>query len=144
MPLEKTCTKCGAVKPLELFRSDGDKPSGYGQPCRQCDAAGRRARRKPEDWRGKSKRLREEVLDAYGRRCACCGETTPEFLTVDHVHNDGAAHREEIGHRPTQLLYYLKRHDYPKDRFQLLCCNCNFAKGWYGECPHKRDRKLTA
>lgn len=42
------------------------------------------------------RRLRAEVIAAYGGRCACCGEATPEFLSIDHVNNDGAQHRREI------------------------------------------------
>lgn len=34
------------------------------------------------------KRLRAAVLEAYGARCACCGEDTEEFLSIDHIFND--------------------------------------------------------
>jgi hypothetical protein len=29
--------------------------------------------------------LRQRVFEAYGGRCACCGESHPRVLTVDHV-----------------------------------------------------------
>jgi hypothetical protein len=32
---------------------------------------------------------------------------------------------------------------YPKDNFQLLCMNCNFAKGHRGECPHQTAKRET-
>lgn len=84
------------------------------------------------------RRIRQEVLEAYGASCACCGETTPQFLAVDHIHNDGATHRKELGTKAGSGFYlWLKREGFPKDRFQLLCHNCNLAKAYYGQCPHK-------
>lgn len=80
---------------------------------------------------------RQEVLDAYGGRCACCGEATSAFLTIDHVNNDGAAER---GLRTHELYAKLKRHGFPRDRYQLLCFNCNLGKHYNGgTCPHKED-----
>lgn len=81
------------------------------------------------------------VIDTYGGKCNCCGETGYEFLTVDHVKNDGASHREEIagdrrgkgGFNSWSILYKKPK----SERFQLLCFNCNCAKGFYGSCPHK-------
>lgn len=87
-------------------------------------------------------KLKAEIFAAYGNRCACCGNDTVEFLTIDHVNNDGAAHRR--GRARSGYVYReAKAEGFPKDRFQLLCMNCNAAKGWYGECPHARDRDLV-
>lgn len=33
--------------------------------------------------------LKREVLKVYGGVCSCCGENRIEFLTIDHVNNDG-------------------------------------------------------
>jgi hypothetical protein len=81
--------------------------------------------------------LRMQVLEAYGGRCACCGESTPEFLGVDHIYNDGAKHRKEVG-SGSAFYSWLRKRGFPKDGFQLLCHNCNLAKGFYGQCPHAR------
>jgi hypothetical protein len=43
------------------------------------------------------KRNKQTVLDHYGNACNCCGESRSVFLCVDHVANDGAAHRKVIG-----------------------------------------------
>lgn len=86
-------------------------------------------------------RLREEVLTAYGYACVCCGESRPEFLAIDHVNGDGAQHRREMRSRAMAHLYrLLKKQGFPKDRFRLLCHNCNHALGLYGYCPHERER----
>ena len=101
------------------------------QVCGAKDATGR-----PED----RLRLRREVLAAYGGQCACCGERTPEFLQVDHINNDGAAHRRSISRKSGEpFAKWLRRNGWPPG-FQLLCANCNSAKGFYGACPHETAR----
>lgn len=82
-------------------------------------------------------KLKTEALAAYGNRCACCGEDAPEFLTIDHVHGDGRSHRREVG-RGHGIYRWLKKQGYPKDRFQILCFNCNCAKGTNMQCPHEK------
>lgn len=80
--------------------------------------------------------LKLDAFDAYGgARCACCGETAIEFLQLDHVHNDGAVDRKR-GLVGGAIYRWLKNHGYPIG-FQVLCANCNFAKGLHGYCPHK-------
>lgn len=88
-------------------------------------------------------KLRQQILNAYGGRCACCGESTPEFLAIDHVYNDGAQHRRVVGGGST-LYAWLKANNFPQDRFQLLCHNCNMAKGLYGQCPHAKAKEMNA
>ena len=89
------------------------------------------------DW---TRQLKEEVIQEYGGKCACCGEDTYEFLTIDHIHGGGAEHKRQMKAAGIgQNLYrWLKKNGYPKEDFQLLCMNCNFAKGKYGTCPHVR------
>lgn len=83
-------------------------------------------------------RMRQEVLDAYGRKCTCCGETQEEFLSIDHIDGNGAEHRRELGIKGGGQFYaWLRRQGFP-DGFQILCMNCNHAKGHYGTCPHKQ------
>jgi hypothetical protein len=68
--------------------------------------------------------LKIEVFEHYGSKCACCEEDTLEYLTIDHINNDGATHRKEIG---TQIFPWLKSNNYPNN-FQILCFNCNYVK----------------
>lgn len=83
-------------------------------------------------------RLRIEVLTAYGKRCVCCGEKEPAFLTLEHTKGDGKAHRGKSGSYTAYVD--LKRRGWPKDGYTLLCMNCNWAKR-FGEskCPHKQS-----
>lgn len=89
--------------------------------------------------RVRNTQVRAEVLSAYGGKCQCCGETQPEFLSIDHVNNDGAKHRLEVGNGASMYLW-LKKKGFPKDGFQLLCFNCNLAKEFSGGCPHEKNR----
>lgn len=81
------------------------------------------------------------VISAYGGKCQCpggCEITTPEFLTVDHIHNDGKEDRKRIGQ--TRALYtWLIANGFPKDRYRLLCYNCNMARARRKDtrCPHE-------
>ena len=93
-------------------------------------------RRRSRDW---WRQLRLEVLAALGGVCACCGESHVEFLTVDHVNGDGAEERKKIG-TSTNFFVYVKRSGYPRDRYQVLCYNCNCSKGHYGYCPHEKAK----
>ncbi len=104
----------------------------YSEWCKNNPELARQIRRDKYTTR------RLEVLSAYGGKCACCGETQPEFLTIDHINNDGAKHRREIGAGGTSLYGWLKKNKYPKDGFQLLCWNCNCAKRTSGSCPHNQ------
>jgi hypothetical protein len=91
-------------------------------------------------------KVRSDAFNAYGGKCACCGETEHEFLVIDHVKNDGAAHRKELrpdrprGASGQDFYRWLRDQGYPQDgRFQVLCANCNLAKMRARGCPHQRD-----
>ena len=84
-------------------------------------------------------RLRDEVIDAYGGKCACCGETRREYLSIDHKNGNGNKQKREIGVRNSQEFYrWLKQNNYPEG-FQVLCFNCNMGKRNYSVCPHNEE-----
>lgn len=91
--------------------------------------------------RDKRQKNRDAVFAHYGERCACCGEGERLFLTIDHVANDGAAHRRSlpglIGKGGSSFFDWLVRQGFPKG-FQTLCRNCNWGKHANGGvCPHQ-------
>lgn len=110
-------------------------------------------RQKNKEYRRKQNReylrkLRNKVLTHYGGnppKCTCCGETEIEFLTIDHINNDGAEHRRQIGRYKSvgsNFYKWLKQNNFPKG-FQVLCYNCNCGRGKnYGICPHKKINDL--
>lgn len=152
----KPCSICKEMKPvtLEHFYIDRSKRKPFSSQCRVCQRKrskdnwqNNRARAKiqAQKWRAKNKdkilanarKLRQDVLDAYGNECKCCGEKHQEFLGIDHVNNDGEGHRKELKGYGRAIYQWLKKNGYPQKGFQLLCHNCNMAKGLYGGCPHK-------
>lgn len=96
--------------------------------CTRCleKVRARTKRRRKELWK--------EVLEAYGPRCACCSETNPLFLTVDHINNDGHLEKQAT----PNLLYHIRKLNFPKDRYRIMCFNCNCGRARNGGiCPHE-------
>ena len=148
----KNCTRCKQVKPITDFNRRTERPHLYSSPggytsmCRECLAKYAKWRYKnntsgyrdqQREWSRTSHQNRKaEVIAAYGGKCACCGETEPLFLTIDHINGDGAERRRQGEGFGGGLYYTLKRLGYPKDAYQLLCFNCNCSKHQFGVCPH--------
>lgn len=86
---------------------------------------------------------RDAVFQAYGGYvCCCCGEDEPMFMTIDHIDNDGAEHRRELGTKigrgGSGFFDWLRRNNFPPG-FQVLCRNCNWGKHANGGvCPHQK------
>jgi hypothetical protein len=100
-----------------------DDPEKYRAVARAAGAATRQ-------------RLRDELVAAYGGRCACanCPETDPAFLTLDHSGGDGKAHRIEMG---SHTYGDLRRRGWPQEGYRLLCWNCNAMTRFGRTCPHE-------
>jgi hypothetical protein len=112
----------------------------------------RRARQNSYYWANREKILaqkrtedraaKEQVVKAYGGKCECCGESTIEFLTIDHINGDGALHRRRVG-KGRKIYKDLIRLGFPKDNYRLLCFNCNIVRGFHGYCPHHPEEKSS-
>lgn len=161
----KPCGKCGEVFPLERFLLRGRYTNNevrHGSWCRACRVA--RAKKYNDANREKraayqaelmrtqaklvrsqqrkySRKIRQEMLDAYGRSCACCGESTEEFLSLEHLNGDGKDHAERLGGR-SYIYRDLKKRGWPKDDYALYCMNCNWGSRRTGICPHQMARLL--
>lgn len=82
---------------------------------------------------------KKQIFDHYGWKCNCCGETTPQFLTIDHVENDGYKDKNKNGKRLSGMNLYLRifKENF-SSRYQILCMNCNHGKNMNnGICPHQ-------
>jgi|SRR3990167_402204 len=97
-------------------------------------------RRKYDNARMKKylQKLRAIIIEAYGGRCSCCGETEYHFLELNHVNGGGRQEQLNLG-GPAAVWRKAKREGYP-NIYNLLCANCN--RGTHrngGICPHKSD-----
>jgi len=81
------------------------------------------------------------IFEHYGGKppkCACCGETGWEFLSVDHINGGGTKHKKELNCGGGLGFYkWIINNNFPTD-LRLLCMNCNFALGKFGYCPHDK------
>lgn len=112
----------------KCVRCCGDNPRWPLQYCDNCKGTVN------EQLRLRRVETRQKLLDEYGAVCNCCGEMNPVFLTLDHVNNDGYLHRRE-GYRH---YFTIIDEGCPKDKYQILCFNCNCGKQRNGGiCPHK-------
>ncbi len=176
-PSTRQCKKCGNTKPLDQFATVYSKASrgqNYRQhSCQDCAKVSHAARMRrarlnnSEKYRvhqrehrarhlERVRRQRREsgirrkmrVMAAYGGKCACCGETELSMLTMDHIHEDGNKHRDELnggrGREVSVEMYcWLERNKCP-DGFQVLCYNCNISKHrGRGVCAHKSGEGST-
>ena len=71
---------------------------------------------------------RMQALEAYGLKCAWCGQSNPLFLTFDNINNNRKEDKRCKGnvYRYDQYLVEQKPID-----IQILCHNCNMAKQHY-------------
>lgn len=154
----KICTKCNQEKDVNEFYYKKDRQQFYtcGKKCkrkvnkqwakdnpekvRKTALRSYYKHKKKRNQESKETRLRvkKQIFDHYGNRCVCCGETTPQFLTIDHINGDGHKHKREIGKSGGISFYkWIIKNNFPKD-LQILCFNCNcgrYVNG--GICPHK-------
>ena len=129
----KVCAKCLRNLPIHKFRKNKHLQNGYTSYCVECKCLSRNFNRL-------SKKM--ELIIAYGGKCACCGETQIEFLTVEHLNRDGKLHRKAVSKGKVGGVYKdLKARGYPKDKYTVLCWNCNLAKRYGKPCPHTKEYK---
>jgi len=82
-------------------------------------------------------KLRQQVINGYGGKCFCCGESEALFLDLDHINNDGKLDRDKFNSYRS-FYRWLRTEGFPRDKYQLLCSNCNQGKRRNGgSCPHE-------
>jgi hypothetical protein len=127
------CMNCNSALGLRGYCPHGVLPNGTKSRFGQSQSRGAIYMKKR--WQ----KLRHDVLVHYSggqTACSCCSEKHDEFLSIDHINDDGADHRRMIGR--SALYRWLSNNDFPPG-FQVLCMNCNFAKSLgSGGCPHKK------
>ena len=168
-PEEKAKKKLNRLKPENIAKdkahrqTDAYKAMEKERTASPKNKATRKKRRQTPQGRAEAKArsiveasIRLKVLLAYSKRhsnsdipcCRCCGINSHiDFLAIDHVlgkkQMDSIPELLKIGYsselKYKKLINWIIEHDFPEG-FQILCQNCNFAKGMKknnNECPMK-------
>ncbi len=125
---ERSCRICKTMKPINEFVLRGERGEYRGK-CKECYN-----KITKDIWVS----VRKKIFDHYGWFCRCCGETMPQFMSLDHVNNDGFLDKHPNGKKKSGKALYLLvlKQGFP-DKYQTLCMNCNWGKKISGICPHK-------
>ena len=147
---EKRCSQCKEVKPSGEFWFRDKNIGRLTSWCRSCSR---------EKWKEYLKRYRQdprhrERARIYGKQyrviakmaafshyggnppqCACCGEKTMGFLTLDHINGGGRKERKMLCRGGVSLAIFLRKRGYPAG-YRVLCYNCNCALAFLKVCPH--------
>ena len=123
----KNCKRCEVRPPTEdstVCQECKDRWRDYGRKYAKSDK-GRASSQRVRD------KLRKDIFDHYGTKCACCGESESCFLTLDHTKGGGSKER-----KAGNVWARLRREGYPSG-YRTLCWNCNWAYHKLGVCPHQ-------
>lgn len=71
-------------------------------------------------------KLKQDIFDHYGRKCAHCPIDDLRVLTIDHINGGGTKHRKTFK-SPATFYTWLRRNNFPKG-YQILCMNCQWLK----------------
>jgi len=119
------CVECGNPVTPETFKrcincrerqniSAKKYRQGVGKELHR-EAASRWQKSHPERIRELSrqnyKKVKDIIFEHYGLVCVCCGETTYEFLTIDHIDGNGNEHRRQI--KRYSLYHWLRKKQFP-------------------------------
>jgi DNA-directed RNA polymerase subunit N (RpoN/RPB10) len=154
MPLsgnQKFCSPCGPLAFREMARISTKvyrqlHPERVKESIERLrEKNGERYRAAKRRWTSRdSDRTRVTVLGHYSKgtlACVCCGESQFDFLTLDHINNDGGQERKRLSNsKKGGVNYYrwLLKNGLPPG-LQTLCFNCNGSKGKHGVCIHKAN-----
>jgi hypothetical protein len=162
----KRCSRCREVQSFSEFYADKRTKTGRASWCKSCTsdyakiiwARDREKNRKKhaayylltkeqysQAQRRYNEKIKKLVIDWYGGVCVCCGELCLDFLTLDHIKDDGGKQRKAGGSKGLHLHRAIKklgRENRPND-LQILCMNCQLGKRiGLGFCAHHPEIDL--
>lgn len=141
-PATKTCTKCGATKPLSDFHRDRTKPDGHRARCKACFLAAQAARRRRLATSG-------PTIARNEKWCPSCRRTLPaDAFHSDRTSPDGLASRCKA----CSLAAQAARRADPEVRERVRAYNRAYSHRWARENPdakraqsaRRRARKAAA
>lgn len=166
---EKECFKCKNIKSFDEFSGQKRNKDGKASWCKQCHreytirrqkenpekmnvATMRWAKKNPEKVKATHRKRyvkdKKEIMSRLGNKCVCCGEAELEFLSLDHINNDGHLDRKVTGCSGVSFYAYLLRKvEFLEEKIKtlrILCMNCHISisKDVNSVCVHKRESKF--
>jgi len=128
IPKHKICCKCKTNKQSNSYFLDKSKKDGLNSICKECE----------------EKRYIDERKAAFialgGIKCNKCGITSIEFLTIQHINNDGKEHR--IISNPRKLYKDVTLNP-DRSSYEVLCICCN-KEDFMDNYMHTKDFILNA
>ena len=98
--------------------------------------------RKNELDRRRALEAKKIIYDVLGGAvCKNCGCDDIRVLQLDHINGGGSRHYKKLKAEGQTLHSWLIKKKLPPG-FQVLCHNCNFAKGHYDGCPHENLQEV--
>lgn len=138
--VEKRCSTCGEVKPLDDFHRNRSKPDGRQAACKPCNIE------RNKRWYREHPEARATRMDGYAtaRRvkaatwlyryllehpCVDCGESDPVVLEFDHL-------RDKVRAISTMLGSSRQRIEAEIAKCEVVCANCHRRRsarrgGWF-------------
>jgi hypothetical protein len=136
---EKVCPQCKRLLSVSEYHKDKSNSDGHRSACKKCVRKDLKiyARQHSEEARIRAKenwyKYKRAFLNAYGDKCACCGETEPVFLTIDHINGQAGIKIKDCWTKAYKDAV-LK---YDPSKYRILCFNCNMAYRFGRTCPHQ-------
>lgn len=140
----RKCANCGKDFTVALWEQRTHQGIGKRFCSPACGFVNRRdefgddQKARAKEWR---LRLRQEMIAAYGGKCACCGEHREAFLTLDHVGGRTPENHPWPKMAGTGIYTKLKKLGWPQTIYRCLCYNCNCAMARGNSCPHDSERR---
>jgi hypothetical protein len=75
------------------------------------------------------RKIKKKLFDRMGGQCIKCGFSDYRVLQVDHI--NGRGKKDRLGTH--QLYLHILKDNLWKEKYQLLCANCNQIKRWEKE-----------
>jgi len=76
----------------------------------------------------REQRVRLLLLEMYGGKCKRCDNSDYRVLQLDHVNDDAPEDRKKYGLSKRKIYLKIIKGEVDKNRYQLLCANCNWIK----------------
>lgn len=144
-----SCRSCRKELNSQYWKENKDKINEYNKKWRDKNLERVNARRMKNYYANREHKLskmkeyyanlKSSIFNAYNNECSCCKENKREFLCIDHIH--GGGNKDRKSSNPKAVYIRIKKEGFPKDKYRLLCHNCNMSIGFFGYCPHQPNIK---